>query len=67
MGRVEIDEQTWLYHCTVEELLQRLKNTLEETSLLNDGAPCRVLEPGKPWQQGRIRIVVEFQPDEPQA
>ena len=53
--------------CTVEELLQRLKHTLGETSLLNDGAPCRVLEPGKPWQQGQIRIVIEFQPDGPET
>lgn len=53
--------------CTTEELLEQLRHSLGDQPLLNDGAPCRVLEPGKPWRQGNVRIVIEFQPDEPPA
>lgn len=52
--------------CTVEELLLKINQSLGELPLLKEGAPCRVLEPGKLWQQGKVRIVIEFQPEEPQ-
>ena len=52
---------------TVEEVLQKFKQYLGDITLLQGGAPCRVLEPGSSWQQGKVRIAIEFYPDEPQS
>lgn len=51
---------------TVEELMQKLKDALSSPPVLKDGIPCRVLEPGKIWRQGKVRLVIEFCPDEPE-
>lgn len=51
---------------TVEEFMQKFKQIWGDMPLLNDGVPCRVLEPGKHWQEGRVRIAIEFYPEEPE-
>lgn len=32
-----------------------------------EGLSCQVLRPGKGWIQGKVRICLEFQPDEPET
>ena len=34
--------------------------------LLGDGLPCDVLQPGMYWRSGKIRLKIEFVPDEVQ-
>ena len=58
------------------DISQRLYKGLSETKILPEGASaedcftdgyaCRVLEPGKNWNEGRLRfrIVAEFVPDQ---
>ena len=58
-----------------DDISQRLHEDLLETDILpegsdsedcfNDGYICRILEPGKNWNEGRLRfrIVAEFVPD----
>lgn len=29
-----------------------------------EGLPCKVMRPGQGWQKGRLRVTVEFCPDE---
>ncbi|MFB2839758.1 KGK domain-containing protein [Floridanema evergladense] len=54
---------------TAEELLQTLKEIFnpreEEIGFFENGVTCKVLKPGKNWQKGKIRITLEFCPDEP--
>ena len=52
---------------TVEELRQRIRQSLGDLAPLVDGAYCRVLEPGKYWSRGNVRLVIEFEPDENQT
>jgi hypothetical protein len=33
-------------------------------SLLSEGIPCKVLEPGQFWKTGYLQVKVEFVPDE---
>ena len=32
---------------------------------LGDGLTCELLKPGKEWQKGKLRLRLEFVPDEP--
>ena len=33
--------------------------------ILGEGLPCEVLKPGAPWRKGKIKVSLEFCPDEP--
>jgi len=37
----------------------------EEAELFGDGIDCKILKPGKGWQKGKIRLTLEFIPDQP--
>lgn len=54
---------------TGEELLKTLKEIFnpreEEYGFFENGIKCKILKPGKNWQKGKIRITLEFCPDEP--
>ena len=51
---------------TVQELdesIRRNKNS-QYDPWFEEGMPCKVMRPGQGWQKGRLRITVEFCPDE---
>jgi hypothetical protein len=66
-----ISEEIFDGCCTFrgEELLQTLKEIFnpreEEWGFFENGVACKILKPGKNWQKGKIRITLEFCPDEP--
>jgi len=59
----------------IEEFAQQAKtlitsgNKSQGYSWIQGGAPCEILEPGKNWQKGRVRVKIslEFCPDETQV
>lgn len=55
--------------CKASTLLEWLKTRLPDTSLhvslVGDGAKCEVLFPdGKGWKKGKVRLSLEFIPEE---
>ncbi|MCT7974931.1 KGK domain-containing protein [Laspinema olomoucense] len=58
--------EDWPWNFTGIQILDHLREQLsEEEQAFIDGFECRVLQPGKKWQTGKIRIHVEFCPDDP--
>ncbi|OUC12897.1 MAG: hypothetical protein B0A82_20035 [Alkalinema sp. CACIAM 70d] len=62
----------------ISRLIHRIKTRLfgngsgviqsDAESLVNEGIPCNLLVPGtSQWVSGKVRLVLEFQPDEPEA
>ena len=48
------------------EILANFRDRVsDDEQVLIDGFKCKVLQPGKGWQTGKIRINVEFCPDNP--
>lgn len=39
----------------------------EKKGLFDEGVNCEILRPNASWQKGRIRICLEFCPDEPEV
>lgn len=58
--------EDWPLNFTGIEILDYLREQLgDNEQVFIDGFECKVLQPGKKWQTGKIRINVEFCPDEP--
>lgn len=56
----------WPANFTGIQILNYVRLKLsEKEQVLIDGFECRVLQPGKKWQTGKIRIHIEFCPDNP--
>jgi KGK domain len=56
-----------MYQCTfkVSEFLIIMQSKLEE-KLFTDGMDCELLSSGKPWTKGKLRMRLEFCPNEPE-
>lgn len=57
---------------TGEEFIEKIKQSTnairyEREYWFKEGAECQVLSPKESWKKGRIRICVEFIPDESQT
>jgi hypothetical protein len=54
---------------TVEDFVKSLKKYCnlqkQYDGLFAKGIDCKILKPGKQWQKGKIRITLEFCPEEP--
>ncbi|MCT7988157.1 KGK domain-containing protein [Laspinema olomoucense] len=58
--------EDWPVKFTGIEILDHLREYLsEDEQVFLDGLECKVLQPGKKWQTGKIRIKVLFCPDNP--
>ncbi|MCT7957368.1 KGK domain-containing protein [Laspinema palackyanum] len=58
--------EDWPFNFTGIEILDHVREQLsEDEQVFIDGFECKVLQPGKEWQTGKIRINVEFCPDDP--
>ncbi|AFY83582.1 KGK domain-containing protein [Oscillatoria acuminata] len=60
--------EDWAMNFTGLEILNYLREQMSgDEEAFIDGFECRVLQPGKKWQTGKIRIKinVEFCPDDP--
>jgi hypothetical protein len=58
-----------MYQCTfkVSELMTIMQSKLVEEKLFSDGMDCEVLSAGKPWTKGKLRMRLEFSPNEEPA
>lgn len=71
---ISVNDLRWrlIHHSTftTDEMMQSIKNQIgirkdEEEKWLTEGAECKVLRPNsKGWQKGKVRIQIEFCPDE---
>ncbi|GAB4290747.1 MAG: hypothetical protein Fur0025_25720 [Oscillatoriaceae cyanobacterium] len=65
-----ISNQTFLasefMKATRKQLLANVSQTYVhyKEGWFDDGVECKVLKPGAKWQKGKIRITLEFTPDE---
>lgn len=58
--------EDWPLNFTGIEILDYLREQLgDNEQVFIDGFACKVLQPGKEWQTGKIRINVEFCPNNP--
>ncbi|AFZ33748.1 KGK family protein [Stanieria cyanosphaera PCC 7437] len=69
---VNRDDNILIAHHTykVEEFLQELgkridKNKMEKWCV--DGVPCQLLTPNQGWKKGKVKIVLQFSPDETES
>ena len=55
-----------MYQCTfkVSEYLTIIQTKLEAEQLLAEGLECELLRPNQPWIKGKIKLRLEFEPDE---
>ncbi len=60
----------------VSELIEEVKRGCADTAkvsyreaseLFGEGVNCKILRPNASWQKGRVRIALEFCPDEPEV
>lgn len=51
------------------EFLSKMETQLNasKTAWFNDGASCEILAPNKSWKKGKIKVVLQFCPDEPEV
>ena len=49
----------------LERVMNTQKQRQEANQFTTEGLACHVLRPGQQWKKGKIRIAVEFIPDEP--
>ncbi|MEL7038359.1 MAG: KGK family protein [Cyanobacteria bacterium J06592_8] len=51
-----------MFQCTfkVSEFLAMMQAKLEEEEIFSDGLECELLSPGLPWQQGKVKVRLEF-------
>ncbi|MDY7023130.1 MAG: KGK family protein, partial [Cyanobacteriota bacterium] len=51
-----------MFQCTfkVSEFLAMMQAKLEEEEIFSDGLECELLTPGLPWQQGKVKVCLEF-------
>jgi hypothetical protein len=69
---VNNDDQFLISHSTfrVDELIKELSSRFyydDDSSIkkwFEKGMECQALIPGKPWRKGKIRVCLEFIPDE---
>ena len=55
-----------MYQCTfkVSEYLTIIQTKLEAEQLLAEGLDCELLRPNHPWIKGKVKMRLEFEPDE---
>ncbi len=57
-----------MFQCTfkIGEFMAIIKEKLgEEENFFTEGVDCEILRPGKNWQKGKVKMRLEFYPDEP--
>lgn len=63
---VLIDHHTY----TAEEFLNRLGMHIDyhkKDKWIEKGVPCKMLAPNQQWQKGKIKICLQFIPDQPES
>lgn len=68
------DETYLVSHTTfkVAELLKLMRDSTarseRQKGWFGEGIDCEILKPGaKSWQKGKVRVILEFCPDEPES
>ena len=54
-----------MFQCTfkVSELMTIIQSKISDEELFIEGIDCEVLRPGKNWRKGKVRLRLEFAPD----
>jgi len=57
-----------MFQCTfkVSEFMTILQSKISDEELFIEGIDCEVLSPGKNWRKGKVRLRLEFTPDQPE-
>lgn len=67
-GELVINQSTFQVHEFMNEIHNALADYAgsyeQRRGLLNEGTFCKVLRPNEGWQQGRLRLRLEFCPDQ---
>jgi hypothetical protein len=50
----------------IRELMKRMIGSNKETILFTEGMEAKVLRPGDGWKTGKIKLSIEFCPNEPE-
>lgn len=66
---VDREDNILIHHHTykIEELLYAIGNKIDHhkrDKWCVKGVPCKMLAPNQPWQKGKVKISIEFIPDE---
>ena len=66
------DENILLNHHTykAEEFIARLAQSINYNKAqkwLSDGVACEILSPNQNWQKGKIKICLQFIPEQPES
>ncbi|WP_206815910.1 KGK domain-containing protein [Chroococcus sp. FPU101] len=48
-------------------LLEKMDHDAEKRIKWRDGVECEILSPNAGWKKGKIRVTLEFIPDEPES
>lgn len=55
----------------VGEFINRMQDQVgargEQIKWFREGIDCKILRPGANWKQGKVRVTLEFCPDEPES
>ena len=66
------DDNVLIGHHTYQarEFLNRLGKHIDRNKKkkwIDEGVPCKMLSPNQNWQPGKIKICLQFIPDEPES
>ncbi|MBD1840690.1 hypothetical protein H6F78_19395 [Coleofasciculus sp. FACHB-64] len=65
--RLLIQHPTFQVGEFINQMQDKLGAGNEQRKWFSEGINCKVLRPGANWKQGKVRVTLEFCPDEPES
>ncbi|MBD2085009.1 KGK domain-containing protein [Coleofasciculus sp. FACHB-542] len=65
--RLLIQHPTFQVGEFINKMQAQVGATGEQIKWFSEGIDCKVLKPGANWKQGKVRVSLEFCPDEPES
>lgn len=66
-NRVILSHKTFKAEEFICGLLEKMDSDAEKRMKWRDGVECEILSPNTGWKKGKIRVTLEFIPDEPES
>ncbi|BFM38493.1 KGK domain-containing protein [Synechocystis sp. LKSZ1] len=67
IDKIAIKHKTFTVKEFMQSFLQYIGNSEPGKKWCFDGVDCELLAPGQPWRKGKIKITLEFIPEEPES